>query len=108
MNKEEIYKELEKIDLSTSRIRELLELEHMDKLVKTQQEFDKAIMQMAIDRAKSDNPKTINGVKNRILSGKIIPKAGKEAEALRDKYGISVHAWSDLEWYRKTLQVKIS
>ena len=104
MKKEEIYKELEKIDISTAKIRELLELEHIDNLVKTQKEFDEAIMRMARDRAKSDNPKTVSGVKNRILNGKIIPKAGKEAEEIRDKYGISVHAWSSLSYYRKSLR----
>jgi len=104
--REEILKELKKIDISTSKIMELIEHESFEKLVKSQIDFDEAVMNMAKDRAKSDNPKTISGVKARIMNGKIIPKAGKEVEEVRDKYGLSIYGWSSMEWYRKTLPPK--
>ena len=103
MTYEELFEEIKKTNMPVSKIRYALELDHLDKLVKTQREFDEAILKMAKDRVSSNRPKTINNAKNKILKAKIIPKAGRETEEIRDRYGISIHAWDNLLYYRKSL-----
>jgi len=101
-NYEEIIKELEKAELSIQTVKNILNVTENTKIINTQLEFLNVIDGVATLLAKSDNSKTINGVKHRLMKLKKFPNV-KEAYAIQEKFGIPIYAWKDISMYKKTL-----
>jgi len=101
-NYEEIIKELEKAELSIQTAKNILGVTEDTKIINTQLEFLNVIDGVATLLARSDNPKTINGVKHRLMKLKKFPNV-KEAYDIQEKFGIPIYAWKDISMYKKTL-----
>ena len=101
-NYEEIINELEKAELSIKTAREILSISKDMKIITTPEEFEIAIIEVSKLLAKSENAKTVSGVKQRLLKLKKFPNV-KEAYKIQEKFGIPIYAWKDIKWYQKSL-----
>jgi SMC interacting uncharacterized protein involved in chromosome segregation len=99
-----ILEDIETAEASIANAKDKL-MELNQNLVKTQREFNLAIEKVAEFLAKTNNRKTVSGVKIRLLKKKKIPNA-IEAYEIRNRFGIPIEAWLDIAFYKKTLPVE--
>jgi len=101
----EIINKLEKAELTIKEVKEMLSIKEDTKIIKTQNEFDNIIADVAKFLSTSDTYSSIQTTKHRLMNLKKTPNV-KEAYTIQDKFGIPIYAWKDISWYRKNLTHK--